>query len=114
MARKLFETRYFGFVIGAVVVGIFHLLQFGTAIPDRLELRMLDAHFNLKNVFTQQSVQEGVTVVQRNPDISEDILIVGIDFTTLSRFGQWPFPRYRHADLLNSFTRVSDESARER
>lgn len=114
MARKLFETRYFGFVIGAVVVGIFLLLQFGTAIPDRLELRMLDAHFNLKNVFTQQSVQEGVTVVQRNPDISEDILIVGIDFTTLSRFGQWPFPRYRHADLLNSFTRVSDENARER
>ncbi len=114
MARKFFETRYFGFVIGAIVVGLFLLLQFGTAIPERLELKVLDVHFNLKNIFTQQAVQEGVTVVQRNPDISEDILIVGIDFSTLSRFGKWPFPRYRHADLLNSFTRVSDPNARER
>jgi adenylate cyclase len=111
---KLFETRYFGFVIGAIVVGLFLLLQFTTAIPERLELKILDAHFNLKNIFTQQAVQEGVTVVQRNPNVSEDILIVGIDFTTLSRFGKWPFPRYRHADLLNSFTRVSDPNARER
>ena len=114
MARKFFETRYFGFVIGAIVVGLFLLLRFGTAIPERLELKVLDVHFNLKNIFTQQAVQEGVTVVQRNPDISEDILIVGIDFSTLSRFGKWPFPRYRHADLLNSFTRVSDPNARER
>ncbi|MFP4426168.1 MAG: CHASE2 domain-containing protein [Spirochaetaceae bacterium] len=114
MARKFFETRYFGFAIGATVVALFLLLRFGTAIPERLELKVLDVHFNLKNVFTQQAVQEGVTVVQRNPDISEDILIVGIDFSTLSRFGKWPFPRYRHADLLNSFTRVSDPNARER
>ena len=111
---KFFETRYFGFVIGAIVVVLFLLLRFGTAIPERLELKMLDVHFNLKNIFTQESVQEGVTVVQRNPDISEDILMVGIDFSTLSRFGKWPFPRYRHADLLNSFTRVSDMNARER
>mgnify|MGYP006276622661 CR=1 FL=1 len=111
---KFFETRNFGFIIALMVVGFFLLLQFGTTIPQRLELKMLDAHFNLKNVFQSQSVQEGVTVVQRNPDISEDILIVGIDPTSLSRLGRWPFPRYRHADLINSFARVSDQTRRER
>ncbi|MDA3949769.1 MAG: adenylate/guanylate cyclase domain-containing protein, partial [Spirochaeta sp.] len=89
-------------------------LNFGTAIPERLELKMLDVHFNMKNIFQAETVQEGVTFVQRNPDISDDILIVGIDSTTLSRFGRWPFPRYRHADLINSFARISDQTQRER
>lgn len=111
---KFFETRNFGFIIALLVFGLFVLLRFGTTIPERLELKMLDVHFNLKNVFRAQSVQEGVTVVQRNPNISEDILIVGIDPTTLSRLGRWPFPRYRHADLINSFARISDQTQRER
>jgi adenylate cyclase len=111
---KFLETRNFGFVIAALVVGLFLLLQWGTAIPDRLELKMLDVHFNMKNIFQSESVQEGVTFVQRNPNISEDILLVGIDPTTLSQFGRWPFPRYRHADLINSFARISDQTKRER
>ncbi len=111
---KFFETRNFGFVIAASVVGLFLLLQWGTAIPDRLELKMLDVHFNMKNIFQTESVQEGVTFVERNPNISEDILIVGIDPTTLAQFGRWPFPRHRHADLINSFARISDQTKRER
>ena len=111
---KFLETRNFGFVIAALVIGVFLLLQVGTAIPERLELKMLDVHFNMKNVFRSESLQEGVTFVQRNPGISEDILLVGIDPTTLSQFGRWPFQRYRHADLINSFARISDQTKRER
>jgi len=111
---KFLETRNFGFVIALLVVGLFVLLTWGTAIPERLELKMLDVHFNMKNIFQAETVQEGVTFVQRNPNISEDILLVGIDATTLSRFGRWPFPRYRHADLINSFARISDQTQRER
>ena len=65
---KFFETRNFGFVIALLVFGLFVLLRFGTTIPERLELKMLDVHFNLKNVFQAQSVQKGVTVVQRNQE----------------------------------------------
>jgi adenylate cyclase len=111
---KFFETRNFGFVIALFVIAFFVLLAAGTAIPERLELKIIDVHFNLKNVFRSQAVQEGVTFVQRNPGVSEDILIVGIDSTTLSRLGRWPFPRSRHADLINSFGRISDQSQRER
>ncbi len=108
------HTKKFGVVIGLIVAGIIVALDLGTAVVDRLELTMLDTHFNLKNTFRGQDIQEGVQQIERNPNISEDILIVGIDFTTLSQFETWPFPRYRHADLINSFARITEQSQRER
>lgn len=110
---KLFETRYFGLLIGAMVTVFFLVLDLVTLIPERLELKMLDLHFSLKNVTRSTSVQEGVTFEARNPNISPDILIVGVDFNSLSRFGKWPFPRYRHANLLDSFSRIQNQNERE-
>ena len=110
----IMEVRYFGFIIALAVILIFLALDAGTSIFDNLEVRVLDVHFRYKDLFQAEEVQEGVKVVQQNPNISEDILIVGIDFRTLSRFGRWPFPRYTHADLLNTFTRIQDQQARER
>ena len=111
---RIFETRYFALIIGIFVFGVLVLLNVLTVIPARLETYILDSHFNLRESFRGRTVQEGVTVQQRNPNISPDILIIGIDTNTLSRFGRWPFPRYRHADLLNSFTRIKDQNDRER
>jgi adenylate cyclase len=110
----IMEVRYFGFIIALAVILIFLALDAGTSIFDNLEVRVLDVHFRYKDLFQAEEVQEGVKVVQQNPNISQDILIVGIDFRTLSRFGQWPFPRYAHADLINTFTRIQDQQARER
>ncbi len=110
---KLFSTKNFGLIIGLLVVGIFILLDMGTAITDRLETKMLDVHFNLKTLYRPESTQEGTQVIQRNPNISPDILVLGIDSPTLSRLGRWPFPRSRHADLINSFSRISNPDARE-
>ncbi len=111
---KFLETRYFGFVIAAVIVLVFLALMEYTAIIDNLEVRVLDVHFRFKDVFRSEEVQEGVKVVQQNPNISSDILIVGIDFRTLSKVGRWPFPRYTHANLLNTFSRIQDQNQRER
>lgn len=113
-SSRFLETRYFGLVIGLMVVGLLLLVGTTTPMLERLETKMLDAHFNLKQLYRGRSEQEGVTQVRLNPDISPDILILGVDFRTLSAFGSWPFPRTRHADLINSFARVSDQSARER
>jgi adenylate cyclase len=113
-SSRFLETRYFGLVIGLIVVGLMVLVGTTTPMLERLETRMLDAHFNLKQLVRGRAVQEGVTQVRRNPDISPDILIIGIDFRTLSALGRWPFPRSRHADLVNSFARVSDQRNRER
>ena len=34
-------------------------------------------------------------------DVSEDIIIVAIDDDSLNKEGRWPWPRSKHADLIN-------------
>ena len=111
---KILETKYFGFLIGIFIILLFLLASHTTNILTNLETRMLDIHFNYKNVFLKESLQEGVSYEQHNPNISSDILIVGIDFKSLDKFGKWPFPRWRHADLLKSFARIQNQNERER
>ena len=112
--RAFFATRNFGMVMGILVILVLLLLKWLTLIPERLELKVLDLHFNLKNITSGKRIQEGVSLTVRNPDISPDILILGIDFNSLTQLGKWPFPRYRHAQLLNSFTRIQNQEERER
>ncbi|SIP99969.1 adenylate cyclase [Alkalispirochaeta americana] len=114
--KRAASTRFpfFWVPIAAGVIGLILLLQATTTVLDRLELRVQDGHFALRQVFRSERVQEGVSLVEHNPHISPDILLVGIDPSTLARFGRWPFPRGRHADLIDSFTRVSNPDNRER
>ena len=111
---KVFETKYFGLVIGFLAFLLFVAIGQGTVIISNLELKVLDFNFRLKNVVRQQRVQEGVTVEQRNPNISPDLLIIGIDDKSLERYGKWPFPRYREAYLVNAFARIKEQQMRER
>jgi adenylate cyclase len=113
-ASKILETRYFGLIIGVLVFLLLFALSSGTVLVRSLEQKMLDLNFRFKNTVSSTRVQEGVSVVQSNPRISPDILIVGIDDKSLDRFGRWPFPRYRHADLINAFSRIKNEGERER
>lgn len=116
MARKrakIFETRYFGFIIGLFVFLAIILLDISTSIFTNLNTRATDLQFFLRSLVTATSVQEGVTVTEKNPKISDDIVIVGIDSRSLANFGKWPFPRSTHANLINSFSRIQDQNSRE-
>jgi adenylate cyclase len=113
-ASKFLETRYFGLVIGLLVFLLLYALSSGTVLIRSIEQKMLDLNFRFKNTISSTRVQEGVSVVQSNPRISPDILIVGIDDKSLARFGRWPFPRYRHADLINAFSRIKNQGEREK
>ncbi len=110
---KVFETKYFGFVIAAFIVLLITILDIGTNIFEQLNTKTVDLHFVLKNIITSTSVQEGVTITARNPKISEDLIIIGIDSKSLAKFGKWPFPRSIHANLIDSFSRIKDQSDRE-
>lgn len=110
---RFLEPRYFGFVIGVLVALAVFLFGRFTEIPDRLELGITDFYFQMRILGEGVEIQEGVTLAETDPYVSEDILIVGIDFNALSRFGRWPFPRSRHADLINSFSRIADQTERE-
>ncbi len=110
---KFLETRFFGFVLGLIIVGLVLSLDAWTAVFNRLSTHTIDLHFLLKNLNTATAVQEGVTVTAKNPKISDDILIVGIDSRSLAKFGKWPFPRSTHANLIDSFARIKDQAQRE-
>jgi adenylate cyclase len=112
-ASKFFETKYFGLVIGVAVFALLFALSAGTVLVKNIEQTLLDLNFRLKNTVTGTQEQRGVNVVVRSPRISPDLLIVGIDDKALDRFGRWPFPRFRHADLVNSLARIKDQAARE-
>ena len=109
---KILETRYFGFFIGFLVFALFVLFK-SFSLFSYLDMVMLDANFNLRSVFTANTIQVGVTQQTHDPKISSDILIVGVDNRSLDRFGKWPWPRYRHADFLNTLSRIKNQNERE-
>jgi adenylate cyclase len=110
---KLFETKVFGFVIAAAVAAAVLLVEFATPIIETIENKVVDEHFRLKINQRGTAVQEGSIYSEQNLQISPDILIIGIDFTSLTKYGKWPFPRTRHADLVNAFSRIKDQNNRE-
>jgi adenylate cyclase len=112
--KRFLETRYFGLVIGLLVFVLLMVLSLKTVIVGNIEQKVLDFNFRLKNTFSRNWIQEGVSLTQRNPKISPDILIVGIDDKSLDRFGKWPFPRYRFSDLIDSFSHIKNQNERER
>lgn len=110
---KIFETRYFAFVIGSAIIAVFLALDSATVLFSNLNTKTVDLHFLFKNLVTTTAVQEGVTVKKSNPRISDDIVIVGIDSRSLAKFGKWPFPRSTHANLVDSFARIQEQGDRE-
>lgn len=113
--RIFFQPKNFSIVIG---LGIFSLLvlltsTLGIKVFDNLDQRMTDVYFFFKNQFTSDRVKEGVFIESGNPQVSKDILILSIDLKSLETFGRWPFPRYVHGDLMNSFSRIKNQNERE-
>lgn len=111
---KFIEAKYLGLFIGFIIILLMIGLTQYTGIIRNLETKVLDVHFRYKNLFLNETIQEGVSYVEHNPNISPDILIVGIDFRTLTKFGKWPFPRYTHSYLLDTLSRISNPNERER
>ena len=110
----LLKTRNFGLVIGLLFSVLFSLIGFSTIFFSNLESRILDTYFTFKNMETGSAIQKGVWKNTVNPNIHPDILILGIDQKTIQRFGSWPFPRSRHAELINSLSRINDQNEREK
>ncbi|MCK5200596.1 MAG: hypothetical protein KAR21_19710, partial [Spirochaetales bacterium] len=65
---KFLEAKYFGLFIGLVVVLLMIVFMQYTSIIDNLETKVLDVHFRYKNLFLNETIQEGVSYVEHNPD----------------------------------------------
>lgn len=110
---KFFEVKYFGLVIGLGVFGICLLIQSFTFFSN-IDLAVLDTHFSLRSQTQATYLQTGAQAQDRNPNISPDIVIVGVDSKSLAQLGRWPWSRDRHADFLNKLSRIGNQNQRER
>jgi adenylate cyclase len=110
---KFLETRTFGFVIAAFVIAVILAVSNGTGLLESIEHKVNDTNFRLKLAQKGKTIQEGSVYSEKDARISDDIMIVGIDFNSLTKYGRWPFARSKHADLINSFSRIKDQSQRE-
>ncbi|MBN2533817.1 MAG: adenylate/guanylate cyclase domain-containing protein [Spirochaetales bacterium] len=117
--RKVFQTRWFGFIIGFAIFLIFIWLSYGIGLIHNIERLFLDLNFNLRtdiilSQYRERTIQEGVTSSKPSEKASPDIILIGIDNLSLDEYGKWPFPRSIHANLINTFTRIKDQNKRER
>jgi len=110
---RIFEAKRFAFVIAIIIFGVFVFLLSTTRVLQNLEGPVLDTHFRLKNIRESKSIQEGAVLSQQNLKVSDSILILGIDQKTLAEYGKWPFARTYHADLINAFSRLKEQTNRE-
>ncbi|MBN1647542.1 MAG: CHASE2 domain-containing protein [Spirochaetales bacterium] len=101
---KIFETRFFGLLIGLFIFLLFVLIKNNFILFDRLETQMLDTLFDLKTPSIDELQNEGMQTSYTDLHVNDDIQIIGIDDRSLAEYGRWPFPRYREADLVNAFT----------
>ena len=113
-ASKFLETKYFGLVIGVLVFLLLFALSSGTVLVQEPRAEAARPQLPVQEHHHRHPRPGGCLRRPENPRISPDILIVGIDDKALDRFGRWPFPRYRHADLINAFSRIKNQGDRER
>lgn len=112
--KVVLKTRNFGFVIGFLFSAFFSVTGFSTGLFGDIEARLLDTFFSFKNPVGREAVQKDVWKTEKSKHVSDDIVIVGIDLKALQKFGTWPFPRDRHADLVNYLSRIKNQDERER
>ncbi|ULQ59903.1 adenylate/guanylate cyclase domain-containing protein [Brucepastera parasyntrophica] len=114
--RRLFKTRNFGLIIGFIFALLFCMIGSVSGFFAGIEAKLLDTYFSLstKNDDRKIADQKGAWYTASDENISDDILILGIDLKTLQRFGMWPFSRSVHVDLINTISRIKDPSEREK
>jgi len=113
LKRNSFRSpKFFSFILATLIVLLLWFVQY-FVIFKYIDLSVLDTQFSFKVSNESTQFKKGVTQQESNLKISPDILLLGVDTNSLQRFGQWPWPRYRHADLLNTFARIADQSKRE-
>ena len=114
---KLLDLRLISLAIAVVIfLVIGYLSEFTNFSPFRLvEATLRDYYLKSKANQVAVSYQEGVTQLAAiNPNVSDKIVIIGIDNEALQDFGRWPWPRSVQARVLQSLARISDQASRER
>jgi len=114
--RELWDSKNFGLIIGLLVFLLLSWVAFFSplALFEQWDRSMSDLYFTVRSVVAPQIQQEGAVLKSQNEQVSPDIMILGVDNRSIETLGRWPFSRSLHADLLNSLTRIQNQTQRER
>ena len=107
MLPKFEKHHVLSLILSLVICLLISIISFNTYLFDRLELGTIDFRFWLRDTSAKsERIGESVRHYKKNPRMRNDIIIVGIDETTMREFSeediQWPFPWSKHA-LLTSY-----------
>lgn len=116
LKQTLLNSKNFGLIIGLLVFLFLAWAAFASpfALFQQWDRSMSDLYFKVRSVVTPEIQQEGAVLKAENSQVSPDIMILGVDNRSIETLGRWPFSRSLHADLLNSLSRIQDQSQRER
>ncbi len=102
-----FEKKHFFYVGIALAISLLILLLNNfTILFVNFELLSLDQMFYMRN---NKPIKVN-NVIQKNPRLKEDIVIVGIDEDAIREFGRWPWQRTVHAKLLQRIAPAKPEA----
>ena len=110
---KNVKITILGPLLGLAIAAIFTFLSLATNIIDPLDYAFHDLLFKVKISPQKTLLNVGVSFSASNTNVSDAISIIGIDEKTLQLYGRWPFSRSHHGDLINTFSRIKDQTQRE-
>jgi len=115
LLKRWLGGKNFGLVLGLLVFALVGWAAFGglTLFSD-WDRSLSDLYFRYRDITTPTLQQEGAVLKKQDDHINPDLLILGVDNRSLDTLGKWPFAHSLHADLLNTFSRIQDQSQRER
>lgn len=105
MAEKSFKidkSSLIGLLISIIIFAFLGFVYSKLSLFDGMENNAVDFKFYLRAPEQKsEKIKEGVNIVQKNPKARDDLIILGIDETTLRTFNgigiNWPFPWNVHA-----------------
>ncbi len=101
---KIDKSRVIAFFISIIIFILIFLIYTQSIFFDGMENSSIDFKFYIRAPEQRsEKIKEGVNIVQKNPKARDDLIILGIDETTLRAFNgmgiNWPFPWNVHAKL---------------
>ncbi|MFH0976760.1 MAG: adenylate/guanylate cyclase domain-containing protein [Spirochaetota bacterium] len=101
---KMDKSRLFALLISIIIFVFLALVYSRLSLFDAMENSAVDFKFYLKAPDQRtEKINEGATLVKKNPKARNDLIILGIDETTIRTFNgtgiNWPFPWNVHAKL---------------
>ena len=93
------QRKLIGFGLSVVAVVFILIIDSQIALFEGIEKRVVGFWFFIRYP-EARSLEPGVSRLEFDPDVREDIIIAAIDDESVQKIGLWPWPRWTSAELI--------------